>query len=90
MVDQKFIEELRRLVKEKKAIVGTNRTLKLLKLGKIAKVVLAKNVPEDIRKDIEYYAKLANVEVIQLDVENVELGAMVGKPFKVTVIGIPK
>ncbi len=90
MVDQKFIEELRRLVKEKKAIVGSNRTIKLLKLGKIAKVVMARNVPEDIKKDIEYYAKLANAEVVQLEVDNVELGAMVGKPFKVTVIGIPK
>ena len=49
--------------------------------------------PEEAVPDeevIEILSKLANAEVIELDVDNVELGAMVGKPFKVTVIGIPK
>jgi len=73
-----------------KIIIGSRRTIKYLKLGKISKIYLANNVPEDILEDISYYAKLANAEVKKTDMSNVELGILLKKPFKISVIGILK
>ncbi|AAR39033.1 NEQ179 [Nanoarchaeum equitans Kin4-M] len=84
------INEIRRHVMEGKAVIGTNKTLKLLKLGQLSAVVLAKNVPDYIKEDIEYYAKLSNIPVIQVDLFNDELGAALKKRFKVSVVGILK
>jgi len=82
-------DEIKSYPKEK-MIIGSRRTIKYLKLGKISKVYLASNVPEDILEDIAYYAKLVNVEVKKTDLSNVELGILLKKPFKISVIGILK
>lgn len=62
----------------------------MIKNGKVEKVYLAKNAPEDIVKDIEYYSKIGGFEVIKLDITNEELGAMFKKPFKISVVSIIK
>ena len=84
------ITEIRNKVQEGKVVIGTNQTMKMLKLGKVSEVILAKNVPEDIEEDINYYAKLGNVKVTKVDLFNDELGAALKKKFKVTVLGILK
>lgn len=84
-----IVEELRSYDKEK-VILGSKRTIKYLKLGKISKVYVARNVPEDILEDIQYYALLSKVEVKKLEASNEELGVILKKPFKVSVIGILK
>lgn len=73
-----------------RVIIGTRRTIKFLKLGKIKKVYIVKNAPENIKRDIEYYSKIASIEVEMLDITNEELGASLKKPFKISVIGILK
>ncbi|HIE59088.1 MAG TPA: 50S ribosomal protein L30 [Candidatus Nanopusillus sp.] len=73
-----------------KLVVGSRRTLKYLKLGKISKVFMAKNAPEDVKSDIEYYARISNVDVIVLDLDNEELGAALKKSFKVSVVSVLK
>ncbi len=84
------VAELRNLASEGKVVIGTNQTLKHLKLGKLKAVVLAKNVPPEIEEDVRYYAKLGNVEVYKLDLFNDELGAALKKRFKVSVLGVLK
>ena len=86
------VEELKVIMLNKpdKLVIGSRRTLKYLKLGKIAKVFVAKNAPEDIKSDIEYYAKLSNTDVVILDLNNEELGAALKKPFKVAVVSLLK
>jgi len=86
------INELRILMinSPEKIVIGSKKTIKYLKLAKIGKVFLSKNVPEDIKSDIEYYSKLSNVEVIQLDLSNEELGSILKKPFKVAVVSVLK
>ena len=86
------IAEIKRVMLNtpEKLVIGSNKTIKYLKLSKIAKVFLAKNVPEDIRSDIIYYAKLSGAETIDLDLTNEELGAVLRKPFKVAVVSILK
>jgi len=46
--------------------------------------------PENIKKDIEYYQKLGNFEVEVLNYSNEEVGLLLKKPFKISVISILK
>lgn len=89
MIDKEIsIEELKRLIKSKKAVLGTERTLKLLKAGTAEQVFLSSNCPEDVRKDIEYYATLAGTPLVYLKYPNDEVGILCKKPYTVSVLSI--
>ena len=81
-----MLEEIKKLVKEEKLVVGTNATLDNLKNGKAKKIWLASNVSQETKADIMHYAELAKVEVNTLDVPNDELGVVCKKQFSVSVI----
>lgn len=82
------ISELKKLIKEEKIILGTDRTIKLLKQGSADRVFLSSNCPDDVKKDIEYYAKLSNVPLIYLKQPNDELGILCKKPYPVSVLSV--
>ena len=84
------IEEIKKLLKSKQAIIGTERVMKHLKAGRMAKVFLSSNCSKEAKEDIGAYAKLAQAEVIQLGIPNDELGVLCKKPFSIAVIGIVK
>ncbi len=84
------IDEIRKLLNTDKIIIGTDRTLKLLRKGELAKVFVSSNAEVEAKKDLEYYKKIGGVEVHALDVNNEELGTICGKPFLVSVIGVKK
>ncbi len=79
------IEELKKALKEEKLIYGRDETLKKIKSGKINEVFISSNCPKELRQDIIYYSKLANVKVSELDVPNDELGIICKKPFSISV-----
>lgn len=85
-------DDLRKMLTEEKdkVIIGARRTLKMIKNGKVEKVFLAKNVPEDIKNDILYYSKIGNFEVEILNYTNEEIGLLLKKPFKISVVSILK
>jgi len=87
---EEAISEVKRILKEKKCIFGTKISLKNLKLGKLEKIYLTENCPDEVKEDIAYYAKLANTEVCRLDIPNDELGTLCKKPFSISVIGVEK
>lgn len=80
--------DLKKLLKTDKVVLGTQRTLKLLKVGSVTRVFLSSNCPDDIKKDIEYYAKLADIPVLGLKQPNDELGTLCKKPYAVSVLCI--
>ncbi len=84
------IDDIKKIVKTDKAIIGSKETVKSLKTGKIAKVFLTSNCPDEVRKDIEYYAGLSKAEVIELPIPNDELGVVCRKPFLISVFGVLK
>jgi len=84
------IDDIKKGVKERKIIIGTSRTIKALKLGKISKVFLTSNCPSDVKEDIEYYSKLSKVKVVKLRQPNVELGTICKKPFPISVLSFKK
>jgi large subunit ribosomal protein L30e len=81
-----MMSELKKALKEKKLNFGTDLTLKKLRDGKVKKVFLASNCPENTKKTIKYYAKLSKAEVIELEVSNEELGVLCKKPFMISVL----
>ncbi|HOQ20477.1 MAG TPA: 50S ribosomal protein L30e, partial [Methanothermobacter sp.] len=67
-------------------ILGSKKSIQNLKLGKGKLVIIAENAPEDIKDDVEYYAKLSNIPVYVYNGSSVELGSVCGKPFTVTTL----
>ncbi len=84
------IEDIKKLIKAGKAIVGREETIKSLKLSKLSKVYLAANCPEGVKADVHYYAGLSGAEVVQLMIPNDELGTICRKPFVISVLSVPK
>ncbi len=82
------IAELKKFLKLGKLTLGTEKTLKILRLGNAEKIFLSSNCPEIVRKDIEYYAKLAKVPLVQLKQPNDELGTLCKKPYPVSVLSV--
>ena len=81
-------KELKIKVQEKKVVVGAEKVLKLLKEDKIQKVFLASNCPKKIKEDLNYYSGLSKVPVIELNLDNEELGLLCKKCFFVAVLGL--
>ncbi|PIN79738.1 50S ribosomal protein L30e [Candidatus Woesearchaeota archaeon CG10_big_fil_rev_8_21_14_0_10_34_8] len=82
------VGELKKLLKGGKVVLGTDKTLKILRLGNAKKVFLSSNCSESVRKDIEYYATLAKVPLVNLKQPNDELGTLCKKPYPVSVLSV--
>ena len=86
----KEVTEIKKAIEVGKIVIGTERTLKSLKLGKLKKVFLANNCLQRTKQDVEYYSRLAKVEVVNLEEPNEELGTICKKQFSISVLSIPK
>jgi large subunit ribosomal protein L30e len=84
------ITELKSAIPQGRLVLGTQKTLKELKHGKLEKVFLSANVPKDVRADIEHYSALTGTVIEELNVPNEELGILVKKPFSVSIIGLAR
>ena len=82
--------EIKKLIKAKKLVIGTDKTIKNLKLGKVEKVLISSNCPESVINDLERYAQLSKFEIIKLDYPNDELGVICKKLFSISVLSILK
>ncbi len=82
------IEDIRTAMKDGKLVVGTKEVLKGLKLGKIPKVFVSINCPDDVKESISHYAEISGAEVVQLKQPNDELGVVCKKPYSISVLGI--
>ncbi len=83
-----FIRALQMTFKTGEVVIGSKKTLKLVLHGKARLVVLANNAPPELKRDIEYYAKLSNIPVFRFPGTNMELGALAGKPFGIAALAI--
>ncbi|MDD5178113.1 MAG: ribosomal L7Ae/L30e/S12e/Gadd45 family protein [Candidatus Nanoarchaeia archaeon] len=80
------MKNLEEALKSNNLTIGTKTTLRKLRENKVRHIFLASNCDEKIKKDIDSLAGINNVEVVQLDVDNIELGTLCKKPFVVTVL----
>ncbi len=89
MVELQEIErQIRMAVETGDVVLGSNQTIKLLKLGKPKLVIVAANCPADIREDIEYYAELADIPVFVYPGTSMELGDVCGRPHVVASMAV--
>lgn len=84
-VEDKNVLELLSLKRENKLSLGSRITEKGFKSGSVKKVFAASNCEEMTLRKIKHYAKLAGVEVVDLDLDNQELGEKLGKPFLISM-----
>ncbi|MHA1344917.1 MAG: 50S ribosomal protein L30e [Candidatus Heimdallarchaeaceae archaeon] len=71
-----------------KVSYGINTTKNAL-LNKQAKlVIIAKNIPDDLREDITRYASLSEVPVLEYSGSSLDLGGVCGRPHFVAVMAI--
>ena len=82
--------EIKKLIKSKSLIIGTGKTIKGLKLGKIEKVIISSNCPKTVVENINYYAGLSKAETVKASYPNDELGVICKKPFPISVLSILK
>jgi ribosomal protein L30E len=90
MGGKESIEEIKKLLRDKRLIIGTENALKKLRIGKLEKIWLSSNVQADVKEDILKYAGMNNANVMQLDVPNDELGVLCKKQFSVSVVSLRK
>lgn len=83
-------KEIKKILKAGNVVIGTERTIKSLKLGKVQKVLISSNCPANVEKNINYYAGLSGAEFHKLNYPNDELGVVCKKPFFISVLAVLK
>lgn len=81
---EKIVKEA---ISEKKAIYGYRKAYRYLKNYKPKLVIIAKNMREDLKKDIISAVKDKNL-IKEFDGTSIDLGIICGKPFPISVIVI--
>ena len=84
------VKELLGYLKDNKVKIGAKITAKNFKTGKVEKVFASSNCDDLTLRTINHYAKIANVEIVMLDLDNEELGQKLVKPFLVSMVCIVK
>jgi large subunit ribosomal protein L30e len=83
-----FKKTLAQAREKEKLILGTDKTIKLLKTGKAKFVAFANNSP--FKGDIQHYADLAGVEAYPYPGDGLSLGELCKKPFAVSTLAVVK
>lgn len=86
--EEKVVTELKKLLELKKLVIGTDKVMKLVKAGKLSKVFISANCPQDINESLSHYAKIAGASVTELNQTNSQLGTLCKKPFAISVLGV--
>ncbi len=81
-------KELITAIKTGKVVLGTRKTMKLLKTGRAKLVVVAANAPPEVKNDMKYYAKLSGTPIYIYPGTSVDLGGVCGKPFPVMSLAV--
>lgn len=79
---------IRSSLKEKKAVMGYKQSMRFIRTETPKLVIIANNVPEEMRSEIEQHTKLSNVPLEVFDGSSKDLGIICGKPYPVTTIVI--
>lgn len=81
-------KEIRQAIGTGKVILGTNKSLRALKLGRAKLVIVTSNCAPEILGDIKRYAGLTNVPVHVFNGDSTGLGLACGKPFLVSALTV--
>ena len=82
--------ELEKFLETGKIQFGLNSVMRALKQGTASKVFYASNTPEKLRKDIDYYAKLSEVQAVMFPGDSKEFGVSLKRTHKILVAVVLK
>ncbi len=68
--------------------LGLNKVLGSVKKNEAKLIVVAAKSRSDILQDITHISKVSNIKHIQFNGNSMELGALCGKPYSVSVLSI--
>lgn len=81
------LEKLKQILKDnKKLTLGSDETLKKIKLGKVHTIFIAKDCKPLIKDRILSYKKGGDLEIFELDVTGADIGIICKKQFSISVI----
>jgi len=88
-MDQKeLMNKLKEAIVDNTVVIGTKETIKYLKLKELKLIIIANNVQDDVRNDIEKYSNISETKIEEFDGTAKELGIMCGKPFPIAVLSL--
>ena len=89
-VEDPFAAELKKLLAAKRLIIGTERTLKKLRQGALARVYISKNCAEGTKDALHRSCAFGKADCVDVPYPNDELGTLCKKPFAISVIGVTR
>ncbi len=81
-------QELRTAYRTGKLELGTKSTIRNLKLGRAKMVIIASNADPSVKEDINRYASLSGIPVVEFNGTSIELGTVLGKPFPIQALAV--
>jgi large subunit ribosomal protein L30e len=81
-------KEIRKAVDTGKVILGTDKSLGVIKLGQAKLVIVALNCPSGVLTDVKHYSGPADIPVHIFEGDSAKLGVACGKPFLVSVLTV--
>ncbi|MEM5830245.1 MAG: ribosomal L7Ae/L30e/S12e/Gadd45 family protein [Candidatus Aenigmatarchaeota archaeon] len=84
-----IINKVKEEMQKGNVIYGFRKCLKYLKLNEPKYVIIANNIPENMKKDI-IDAVDDKSKIVEANLSSIELGRFLGKPFSISVIVIKK
>jgi large subunit ribosomal protein L30e len=75
-------------VKTGKVVFGMNEAMRSAKNGKARMIVLASDLPSEIRENLEHYAELSQTPLFVYKGKNIDLGITCRKRFAVAALTI--
>ena len=79
---------IRLAVESGKVGFGSRKGVKDILMGNIKLAVVAANVPISLSEDVERFGELSDVPLVVFPGTSLELGAICGKPFPVSVLAV--
>ncbi len=70
-----------------KLVIGERRVLRMLKQGKLSKVVVASNAKESLVRELRQLCDIANVELVMAKESGFDLGALCKRSHNVSLLG---
>jgi len=83
-----LVEDVQSAIKTGKAVIGYKESIRFIKLNIPKVIVVARNMPEKYRKEIEHNARTSGTKLEIFDGSSKDLGVICGKPFPVTTVVI--
>ncbi len=80
--------DIKTLLKKNKYVFGKKEAMRELLKGNAKVVIISSDCPKEVREDIEYYTKIANVELLIYPGSAYELAELCGRPHPIAVISV--